>query len=847
MSIHSLNVEDKIAPVCENLAQPRPFYCDEFHNGELGEATDVWANTPADILVKHRAYFGEFNCYDNLDTEECEGLQNPVEQYKLTEWPCGKMEIERRFQIQDWQPNTSVNKDNANDNWAYQTINVEYREDWSFTVPADEEGSCAAIDILEGVTIDNGACDQLGIEHTDKIIRISGDECYKIERTYHIINWCTYTAGDDAEPISRVQTGEHGEAISRTITSDDFAGKGYFTYVQVLKVSDDTAPIVTVVAPNECINGVDFDAEPYGEEDDDPRSAPFECDETKRWIATAIDECNSEFEWVGYLKDANGIEVPGTRTTNAYIDYIVLPGESYTAEFWAYDPCGNSGGGESDPVKFRDCKKPTPYVLNGIVLDLMEDGDNGVVGIWASDLNRNSFDNCTDQDFLEYRIWTDFADTAEPDSDVADATEAGVTALDKVLDFDCERVGTNVVYIYVIDEDNNWDVVQTYVIVQDNMNVCNGNDPQGGMVAGRIVNPNGENVEQVNITVTGGDQKSMTTGTDGQFQFAYILGITQFDSPYKYIAADVNKSGSITAFDMVQLRQLILNITTEFSSNDSWRFVDANHNFTTANAASENFNEFYNITALNGEMMNMDFVGVKIGDVNGNAQANSLLGAESRTTNGALTLTTTDRFVEAGETVSVAFTAAEIANAQGYQFTLNFAGQNAEIVEGVAKAANFNTNLADRGVITTSWNGEATANDELFAVSFTATAPGLLSELVSVSSDITTAEAYNTAGELMDVNIDFTTAAVADFALNQNTPNPFKGETVIGFNLPAAGTATLTVMDVQGKVLKSIRADYAKGANQVTLNANELSATGVLYYQLESANNVATKKMIIIE
>jgi len=253
---------------------------------------------------------------------------------------------------------------------------------------------------------------------------------------------------------------------------------------------------------------------------------------------------------------------------------------------------------------------------------------------------------------------------------------------------------------------------------------------------------------------------------------------------------------------MVQLRQLILNITTEFSSNDSWRFVDANHNFTTANAASENFNEFYNITALNGEMMNMDFVGVKIGDVNGNAQANSLLGAESRTTNGALTLTTTDRFVEAGETVSVAFTAAEIANAQGYQFTLNFAGQNAEIVEGVAKAANFNTNLADRGVITTSWNGEATANDELFAVSFTATAPGLLSELVSVSSDITTAEAYNTAGELMDVNIDFTTAAVADFALNQNTPNPFKGETVIGFNLPAAGTATLTVMDVQGKVLK---------------------------------------------
>jgi len=134
---------------------------------------------------------------------------------------------------------------------------------------------------------------------------------------------------------------------------------------------------------------------------------------------------------------------------------------------------------------------------------------------------------------------------------------------------------------------------------------------------------------------------------------------------------------------MVQLRQLILNITTEFPGNDSWRFVDASHEFTAANAAAENFSEFYTINTLAGNMENVDFVGVKVGDVNGNAKANSLLGAETRSTNGALTLTAADRFVEAGETVTVAFTAADIANAQGYQFTLNFAGQNAKIGEGV--------------------------------------------------------------------------------------------------------------------------------------------------------------------
>jgi len=327
----------------------------------------------------------------------------------------------------------------------------------------------------------------------------------------------------------------------------------------------------------------------------------------------------------------------------------------------------------------------------------------------------------------------------------------------------------------------------------------------------------------------------------------HILGITPFDSPYKYVAADVNKSGTITAFDMVQLRQLILNITTEFSNNDSWRFVDAHHEFTSANAAAENFNEFYTINALNEQMENMDFVGVKIGDVNGNAQANSLLGAEARTTNGLFTLTTDNRFIEAGERVTLAFTAAEIANVQGYQFTLKVAGQNATITEGIAKAANFNTNWAERGLITTSWNGEATGNEELFAVTFTAATAGLLSELVTVNSDRTIAEAYNAAGELMAVKIDFTTKAEDGFTLTQNIPNPFKETTVIGFNLPTAGNATLTIMDVQGKILKSIKGEYAKGANQVTLKAGDLSATGVLYYQLEAANYIATKKMIVLE
>ena len=859
-------VEDKIRPICEAPADATAD-CDKFHNGELGASTDAdgdrkmeaseWTNTDAALKAKHDAYFKAFKCEDNLKSEECGDLTTE-EQYQLIEWPCGEIEIKRRHRATDWSGNVS--------DWVEQKISITYKAGWAFTIPADWEGECGAELIAPALTINNGACDLLGYEVTSKLFEVPGDACFKMERTYHIINWCKYQAGQDPVELARVE-GEHGfVAEGKTITSEGNEDKGYFTYVQILKVHDNEGPVVTVVDPTPCINGVDFDAEPYGEEDITPGVGPYECDEAKTWTASATD-CSDQsvITWEGKLMDANG-NVVATSKTNS-ITFVVTNKASYTAEFWAYDGCGNSGGKKGETIKFWDCKKPTPYVLNGVAVEL---GETGSIQVWATDLDRGTFDNCTDQSKLDLKIWHE---------DLGDAptTLEGVQALPKVITLGCTRVGTQAVQIYAIDEEGNWDYAQTYVIVQDNMGACTQVN-EGGMVAGRIVDGNGENVQSVSIAVNGADEKSMTTSADGHYQFVlpmggdytitpekdmnplngvstfdlvliskHILGISQFDTPYKYIAADVNKSGSITAFDMVQLRQLILNITSEFPNNDSWRFVEGGYEFTSANPAAESFNEFMSINNLSADMPNMDFTAVKIGDVNGNALSNSLLGAESRTTNGTLNLNVTDRFVEAGQAVTVEFTSANIANATGYQFTLTTAG-TAEVVEGVAKAANFNTNLAERGVIATSWNGEATANDVLFALTFTANTTGLLSEMLAITSDVTAAEAYNTDGELLNVSIDFNSAATAaGFGLNQNTPNPFTDVTTIGFNLPAAGTATLTVMDVQGKVLRAIKADYAKGYNTVSLNANELGATGVLYYQLESADNVATKKMIIIE
>jgi len=103
----------------------------------------------------------------------------------------------------------------------------------------------------------------------------------------------------------------------------------------------------------------------------------------------------------------------------------------------------------------------------------------------------------------------------------------------------------------------------------------------------------------------------------------HILGLEGFDNPTDYIAMDLNKSGNITAFDLVEMRQLILGSITEFRNNDAWRFFEESQlGEITISENNEpeyvdNTNEFLSINNL--QPLTINFIGIKIGDVSGNA------------------------------------------------------------------------------------------------------------------------------------------------------------------------------------------------------------------------------------
>ena len=626
---------------------------------------------------------------------------------------------------------------------------------------------------------------------------------------------------------------------------------------------------------------------PFGVEDQTPGAAPFECDTIKIFSAEAKDCEKSAFKNFSFTYEIFENSVLVGNGDSSKFFWVVRPKVIYTVRFTAYDNCGNEATTEKE-YQFWDCARPTVSCISEFNSAVTSDS---LTIINAVDLNKGSFDNCTPPSLLRYKIWHESISTAPPSSKEA------VLALPNALQLPCSYIGFQTVYFYVCDEEDNYDFCIVRVDIQNNQGIVCPTDSTAtqSTIAGNIHTVGGKMVEDVNIQVEGqGDMPNPSlTGANGNYTFSvkkgqsyhvaatkndsplngvttfdliliskHILGLELFDSPYKYIAADVNKSGTVTAYDLVQLRQLILNIITEFPNNDSWRFVDAKHNFTSNKPLLENFKEKIEINNHQSDKMDADFMAIKIGDLNGNAIANNLQITEARTTRSAMTFELSDRDLQAGETITIDFDKTNLQEINGYQFALQFAGlELLYIKEGLVKNHHFGHSLIERGILLLSWDQLAVHQSPItnhqspvtnhqspitnhFSLKFKALRAGKLSELLQLQPNILPTEAYKITGEILDVNLHFATN-YSSLKLEQNHPNPFKESTKIGFQLPKAGITTLTILDLQGRVLLQRKNDFSSGYHEWVVERQSLTSKGILYYQLATDNEIITKKMMV--
>jgi len=87
----------------------------------------------------------------------------------------------------------------------------------------------------------------------------------------------------------------------------------------------------------------------------------------------------------------------------------------------------------------------------------------------------------------------------------------------------------------------------------------------------------------------------------------------------------------------------------------------------------------------------------------------------------------------------------------------------------------------------------------------------------------------------------------AEFALEQNFPNPFNPETAIRFQITDYGRVRLVVYDLLGRQVATLVDEYRdRGTYSVKFDASNL-ASGTYIYRLTASGLTATRRMMLVK
>lgn len=674
------------------------------------------------------------------------------------------------------------------------------------------------------------ACSMVASTHKDRVFNVVEDACYKILRDWTVIDWCNY---NDSNPVPVY--GQPGHPYV-----------GMWTHTQVIMVNDNNAPVITTSCATQTICAYNAN-----------------CTGDITLVAEADDTCtpDSELVWTYRVEKGNAYFASGNK--NKFTKNEMALG-TYKMFWTVEDKCGNI-----DECNYtfivKDCKKPTPLCYSEITTVVMPTTDPRMVVVKARDFDRGSSDNCTE------------------------GATCGDCATDLHFSFDSlgnqtqntfteAHVGLQTLKMWVRDAAGNRDFCTVTLHVQDNV-------VGGALVAGSLITEDEKELEHAAIEIedmVAHETLSTVSNANGFFQFnvdgntdyqlnaemddKYLNGLTTLDiviiqkhllsirmmnSPYKILAADANQDKKITASDILVLRKLILGSESKLSNTKAWSFIDGATQFEKSRNpwfGNENMNAINLENVLEDNITNK-FIGLKIGDVNNSVVLNSSVNLEPR---GIVSLDIDNVEYNTGDVVKVPVYANGLDNVIGLQFGIKFNNDNLEVVNveaGKMSIAANNYSIKD-GVLYMSWNsnkGNTYNEDEiLFTIDFAARNTGQLINQIGITNTISP-EAYNSDLDVYGIELNYRNSGQGEFALYQNTPNPFSNETEITFEIPEAGIVTTTVYDVTGKVIALESSDFEKGRNSVKMSRNDLNnISGVLYYKVEFNGNVAIKKMILL-
>ncbi len=754
--------------------------------------------------------------------------------------------------------------------------------DW----PDDQTVDCLGGEYGEPIFTDR-ICETIGTSLKSDTFFFETGTCFKILNKWSVINWCSY---DPTDPDNN--------DIPEPGLDDGFA-EGVYTHTQIIRLFDSVDPIISVqdttisseadcIADQLILHGSAIDNGACGSD----------------WLKWVVEiDLNNDWE-VDYTfstaySPSDPFYLPPTMDTM----YVELPdgiesncSRQHRVHWKVEDGCGNFAS-KTQYVTIKDLKKPTPYCLN-LGSALME---NGRVELWAKDFNAGSFDNCTSEAYLSYTFSSNTPPQLnDPTEEDPWYNDSGVTTLNNYITgdaeswdaetkssskiFDCDELeesynngGVYMLDVYVWDLCGNFDYCQVNLQLTDNELACGLSDPRA-MVAGRVYKESGETIEGVVMSLESeqvGYPKEIITDFAGEYSFEnnpmyidyrlsgfdndgwlngvstfdliliqkHILGQKDLESPYKMIAADANNDEKISGVDLIKLRKLILGIEVEIVGNTSWRLIpqniqmDAHHPWP--------FDEVISIGNLDANESQLDFIGVKVGDVNDSAVVD--LGSDhlSERSLPQMSLLVLENFEQGKRKID--FITKETLNLAGFQFALSdIKTKGIEIESDRLNLASENINFLENTILI-SWNTKTNMTMEegvvLFSVilednnSSLKLAPSILNSEIYIGDIPKTYEL-----KIEDVNMG------NEIGLLEIAPNPFNEQATISFIFEKEEEYQLIFTDISGKVLQTFESVGQAGFNSMVIDKNRLGLNnGLCFYSLVTNTLNYTKKAYIVD
>lgn len=319
----------------------------------------------------------------------------------------------------------------------------------------------------------------------------------------------------------------------------------------------------------------------------------------------------------------------------------------------------------------------------------------------------------------------------------------------------------------------------------------------------------------------------------------HILGIEPLPT-YAVIAADANLSGSVTTFDIVELRKLLLGIYTNLPvTTQEWRFVDALCMF------NNPINPFGGITCptymafTDGQNFNM--IGMKIGDVDGDANLSSSYAGPS--TSDTILFRIPPQTFTAGDTFLFPVIVDDNAEIGGLQMAFSIDTGTLAVqafFDGALDVSqnDFSIFPGEFRMVYYRPNYLSVGGDTLFWVKMAAKKNGALQNALNLDAlrlkPILTSP---TSGQRILIQLTYDNMVdapipVPEAELLPPAPNPFTDRTFLDLNLRRGSPVWLEVFDPAGRRTYSRSFDLPAGRHRLEIPAEAVPGGGLAFYRV---------------